>query len=541
MQIDSNMKEIAVDMYRIITSNQLIQTWLISSIFYYSLYTTIPTFAIAIAMSFFMQADNVWICFGLWEIVSLLSLYLVYSNEYRREFIYIAGISLFSGSAFLCALVGIPFNMTFSAFDLNLFQQIAFICAIAAKSGLFPFLWPPKASYIPAGISGFLHAATVIQLGFHLAYKIGLHKYACMTNSFIILGYITVIWICLNVRKIQDTKKLIACLTQVTLASNLVGLCYEKQFIDVMKSANTAIMGKALIFVLWDRAKNMQLTWFDLIYLCMIIPNIALKYPQITPWNLATVLENLAQGFGMYLSIKFILQIRFKQITKFADWYNGGLWICGLVLPLQSRQTLFLTIAILIYISTQIDWQEIPPIDIDLKKVFSFLSLIALIGFGIYIVIIQLPLVKWSALLQYSFVDLIYAPAFLVGAYFTLTAKNKIEIIAGLNIIGIVIALLFYHKGGPEISSTQLLADLVVTICILRSDLCITSVQTSYKNLLITIGSMISAIIFHPGQHPQLQFSMAKGINQVNEIVVNWRLLDTLGEVLVFFLASLCF
>jgi multicomponent Na+:H+ antiporter subunit A len=146
-----------------------------------------------------------------------------------------------------------------------------------------------------------------------------------------------------------------------------------------------------------------------------------------------------------------------------------------------------------------------------------------------------------------------------VAVVAVVATKSRLLAICSLGVVGAGIAMLFLMNGAPDVALTQLLVEtltvIIVSIVLLRlprldARHSALSVGKIWNGILaITIGALITALILAVNQ-TDLQRSLtdffeansyiaAHGRNIVNVILVDFRSLDTLGEITVVVLAGL--
>ena len=138
-------------------------------------------------------------------------------------------------------------------------------------------------------------------------------------------------------------------------------------------------------------------------------------------------------------------------------------------------------------------------------------------------------------------------------------AKSRLLAISGLGVVGVGIAMLFLINGAPDVALTQLLVEtltiIIVTLVLLRlPPLARRNSGQGFDRVLngmiaAAAGILISALILEVNQHELDRFVTeffeansvvaAHGRNIVNVILVDFRSLDTLGEITVVAIAGL--
>jgi multicomponent Na+:H+ antiporter subunit A len=174
-----------------------------------------------------------------------------------------------------------------------------------------------------------------------------------------------------------------------------------------------------------------------------------------------------------------------------------------------------------------------------------------LIGFGRPLNVEPIPGMPLSAILLISLIAL--------AVIVVIRSRSRLLSISCLGVVGAGIALLFLTYGAPDIALTQLLVEtltvVIVALVLLRLPPLNSSrppparVRMVNAVLAIGIGILISSLILMVNQ-TELNFSLtryfeansyvaAHGRNIVNVILVDFRSLDTLGEITVVALAGL--
>jgi multicomponent Na+:H+ antiporter subunit A len=139
------------------------------------------------------------------------------------------------------------------------------------------------------------------------------------------------------------------------------------------------------------------------------------------------------------------------------------------------------------------------------------------------------------------------------------TARNRLAAIGGLGGVGGGVALIFLLFGAPDIALTQLLVEtltvIIVSLVLLRLPPLGDARQRTRKRRLmdaglsLTAGLLIAVLLMAIGKIPldrsltaffeNNSYMAAHGRNIVNVILVDFRSLDTLGEITVVVLAGL--
>ena len=113
-------------------------------------------------------------------------------------------------------------------------------------------------------------------------------------------------------------------------------------------------------------------------------------------------------------------------------------------------------------------------------------------------------------------------------------AKTKLNFLAGSGLISLITCILYFNHGGLDIAITHILIDFLALIYLLNTNTLYKSTNFNQQDLLIGIGFGLLLVLTQHSLRAAPIFDLDT-INIVNEIVINTRLLDTLGEILVFY------
>ncbi len=194
----------------------------------------------------------------------------------------------------------------------------------------------------------------------------------------------------------------------------------------------------------------------------------------------------------------------------------------------------------------------------SLHRYLSVIIAAVVVGVGLPLLVSQAP----STAVSYvgsSLTDWLVIIIIAIAALAVVAAKSRLMAICCLGVVGAGIALLFLMYGAPDVALTQLLVEtltvIIVSIILLRlPDLSSCrpnprSIKIWNGLLALSIGTLITALILAVSR-TELDRSLtnffeansyiaAHGRNIVNVILVDFRSLDTLGEIAVVALAGL--
>ncbi len=145
----------------------------------------------------------------------------------------------------------------------------------------------------------------------------------------------------------------------------------------------------------------------------------------------------------------------------------------------------------------------------------------------------------------------------IVSTVVAVTATRYITVLVSLGTVGMGVALIFVYYGAPDLAITQLLVETLTVILFmfvlfhlppLKS---MSSAATHFRDFLLagTFGVLVTALVLMAldiqfgepisDAHAAMSYPEAKGKNVVNVILVDFRALDTMGEITVIATAAL--
>jgi multicomponent Na+:H+ antiporter subunit A len=181
------------------------------------------------------------------------------------------------------------------------------------------------------------------------------------------------------------------------------------------------------------------------------------------------------------------------------------------------------------------------------------LSVVTLISFALYRSGVQVPALSFS--LRPG--EAVLAVVALVGTWSVVHSRLRLAAVAALGAVGYSVALLFLRFGGPDLAMTQFAIETLSVILFvfvlyrLPRFSSATDRFTRIRDGLVAsaAGALVTGILWrvtaepHPSPltdyYAASSVTLAKGRNVVNVILVDFRALDTLGEITVLAAASL--
>jgi multicomponent Na+:H+ antiporter subunit A len=145
----------------------------------------------------------------------------------------------------------------------------------------------------------------------------------------------------------------------------------------------------------------------------------------------------------------------------------------------------------------------------------------------------------------------------IAGTLFATLAKSRISAIVALGVVGYGISLIYLYYSAIDLAITQILAETMIVAMFvmvlqrLPKFARLSSKRTKIRDLLVALsfGSVMTVVAIkaihldfnHPVSDYFLENSYTRGFgkNVVNVILVDFRALDTLGEVVVLAIAAM--
>jgi len=161
---------------------------------------------------------------------------------------------------------------------------------------------------------------------------------------------------------------------------------------------------------------------------------------------------------------------------------------------------------------------------------------------------------KW---LEFDFLTFGLVIMMMVATLFAATTSSRMSALISLGVIGFGMALLFVYYGAPDLAITQLLVETLTVVLFMMVIFRLPSLRTlsnkatrlrdalmagSFGILMtLLVLKAISIQFDHPSAErlAEMSYPEAKGKNVVNVILVDFRALDTLGEITVLVAAAL--
>jgi multicomponent Na+:H+ antiporter subunit A len=254
---------------------------------------------------------------------------------------------------------------------------------------------------------------------------------------------------------------------------------------------------------------------------------------------LALSIITVACGVGVYAGRSALRQAvgRLDFVTEWGplQWYTVMLDGLNALARIQTRllQSGYLRLYVLVSTATIVG-----------------LTLVTFVTYGI------LPdLVAWP---QASFAEWMFSGIILMGALAAIRAASLLAAVVALGVVGYGVALIYILFSAPDLAMTQVAVEtltVVLFVLVLSrrplqfADLSSTAIRIRDGVLALAAGGLMTALILTVTAEPmrsrlvpyfaENSLLLAKGRNVVNVILVDFRALDTLGEITVLAVAAI--
>jgi multicomponent Na+:H+ antiporter subunit A len=163
----------------------------------------------------------------------------------------------------------------------------------------------------------------------------------------------------------------------------------------------------------------------------------------------------------------------------------------------------------------------------------------------------------WARVPTSSIHEWVIAALILAAAVMAARAQSRLAAVAALGVVGYGVALLFILFGAPDLAMTQFAIETLTVILFvlvlyrLPRFAILTSTRARLRDLLIALlaGGLMTTLILLVTTSPapsrlipyfaENSLTLANGRNIVNVILVDFRALDTLGEITVLAMAAI--
>jgi multicomponent Na+:H+ antiporter subunit A len=186
-----------------------------------------------------------------------------------------------------------------------------------------------------------------------------------------------------------------------------------------------------------------------------------------------------------------------------------------------------------------------------------------ILNFGAFLVILgvvaaQNPMIlalpNGPGILFHEVVLLLFAA---LAAIVVIFIPNRLGAVAVLGIVGVAMAITYVTFSAPDLALTQILIDVLTVVLFVLifaklprfKDILTKNQKLTNATISIVFGSAMTLLMLAVLSAPQLpsinhyfaetSYTLGQGLNVVNVIIVDYRALDTMGEITVLCLAAL--
>ncbi|MBD3226503.1 MAG: putative monovalent cation/H+ antiporter subunit A [Caldithrix sp.] len=190
-------------------------------------------------------------------------------------------------------------------------------------------------------------------------------------------------------------------------------------------------------------------------------------------------------------------------------------------------------------------------------RYYLFVTLLTISGLLLFYLLTEQMAITLPVLAEIRVSDMTLLVLILLSALMMVLTGSRILAIVALGVIGYAVALIFFSYGAPDLAMTQFSIEtlsIIVFVLVLRklpkfSRLSGRLSKTRDAFIALLLGGIITVISFlvmhqQPTKEASTFFTensytAAKGKNIVNVILVDFRALDTLGEITVLAIAAI--
>lgn len=183
-------------------------------------------------------------------------------------------------------------------------------------------------------------------------------------------------------------------------------------------------------------------------------------------------------------------------------------------------------------------------------------TLLTLVAFVVYTLLTRYD-GGFGASLDVRFYEAVIAAVMIAGMFFACTMTSRLGAVAAIGVVGFAIALFFILFSAPDLGITQLLVETLTVILLVLVLFRLPGFINASSNrrrmvdlgIAALVGITMTSLLFLTIQyqfadpisayHLAESVPLAHGRNVVNVILVDYRALDTLGEIYVLALAAI--
>lgn len=184
-----------------------------------------------------------------------------------------------------------------------------------------------------------------------------------------------------------------------------------------------------------------------------------------------------------------------------------------------------------------------------------FMTLVVMVGYTFFTKVG----LSWNFTLDVNFYEVLVVVVMLAAAFYASTTVSRLGSVASAGVVGFTVAVIYILFSAPDLGITQLLIETLTVILLVlvlyrlpefvnfssRSsrirDFCIAILVGGLMTMLLLAVNDVQLYAEDPISHYHIvkSYPEAYGRNIVNVILVDYRTLDTLGEIFVLALAAM--
>ena len=190
-------------------------------------------------------------------------------------------------------------------------------------------------------------------------------------------------------------------------------------------------------------------------------------------------------------------------------------------------------------------------------RIYLLIILLAFLGIVGLELVDPVRTAHLSSLLEVRPFEVFVPVLILCGALMAVTTSSRLSAVCALGVVGYAVAMLFVMYGAPDLAMTQLAIETLTVVLFvfvlyrLPRFASLTSRATRVRDAVVAVaggGVMTAVVLVATAEHApsrvtqyyvENSWTVAKGRNLVNVILVDFRSMDTLAEITVLAIAAL--
>jgi multicomponent Na+:H+ antiporter subunit A len=190
-------------------------------------------------------------------------------------------------------------------------------------------------------------------------------------------------------------------------------------------------------------------------------------------------------------------------------------------------------------------------------RVYLLIILVATVGIVGFTLLEHAEVVLPASLPDVTIYDVLITGLIVAAVVSIIRSTSRLAAVASLGVVGFSVALIFILFGAPDLAMTQFAIEtltvilFVLVIYKLPPFLNLSSRRNRARDLTVAalVGSLFAALVFTVTSVPltsalktyfaESSYPLAKGRNVVNVILVDFRAIDTMGEITVLAIAAI--